>query len=510
MKSLKERWKSESMQLAPKEDTKKNTEFEIFKTDEDQRLVFGWASVAVTVDGEELEDRQNDMIEPEELEEAAYEYVLNFRDTGEEHLPGYRKKGKLVESCVFTQEKQRAMGIPEGILPVAWWIGFKIEDDDAWQRVKNGTYKMFSIEGKAQREEVRKADSTARTFDEVLKFNPFHGWHGYFSSANDMKTYSANPKTKAGQLAIGRSAPNHGDVLNVHRESKGENIRQNNLWIKTGIKPPVAQEWDKTHHDGKPDKKVSTKEAKEAREALAEQVGDVELTSTMKLALQARSGGISNPKPTNTKQVAEDHYQERVEGKDISGTFDYQTMQTTKLPIDAMAEAQGWNKGATVTNDRELFDKACVKAGRVMVRTVGDTKTCTGTMTDGNMPLNGHGGKLLGSGLYVVDSSIKGKKNPAKEVAAAQGESYCYGTKQMMFTVHPNARIATPKQARKLEHEFHVMSKAYRKRFGDDVGAYIASKGYDGAKWHDDDDPAAYTTIYNKSALIFFGGVANY
>lgn len=128
--------------------------FSIYKTSDDKRLVFGWASVSITVDGEQLEDRQNDIIEPEDLEEAAYEYVLNFRDTGELHNPNMRKKGKLVESCVFTVEKQKAMGIPEGILPVGWWIGFKIEDDDAWERVKNGTYKMFSIEGKANREPV--------------------------------------------------------------------------------------------------------------------------------------------------------------------------------------------------------------------------------------------------------------------------------------------------------------------------------------------------------------------
>lgn len=68
-----------------------------------------------------------------------------------------RKKGKLVESCVFTAEKQKAMGIPEGTLPIGWWIGFKIEDDAAWARVKNGTYKMFSIEGKANREPVEKS-----------------------------------------------------------------------------------------------------------------------------------------------------------------------------------------------------------------------------------------------------------------------------------------------------------------------------------------------------------------
>jgi 8-oxo-dGTP pyrophosphatase MutT (NUDIX family) len=130
--------------------------FSIFKTDDDKRLVFGWASISITVDGEQLEDRQKDIIDPEDLEEAAYEYVLNFRDTGEEHISTMRKKGKLVESCVFTAEKQKAIGIPKGTLPIGWWIGFKIEDDAAWARVKNGTYKMFSIEGKANREPVEK------------------------------------------------------------------------------------------------------------------------------------------------------------------------------------------------------------------------------------------------------------------------------------------------------------------------------------------------------------------
>lgn len=131
--------------------------FSIFKTDDDKRLVFGWASISVTVDGEQLEDRQKDIIDPEDLEEAAYEYVLNFRDTGEEHIKSMRKKGKLVESCVLTAEKQKAMGIPEGIVPVGWWIGFKIEDDAAWEKVKNGTYRMFSIEGRASRIPVEKS-----------------------------------------------------------------------------------------------------------------------------------------------------------------------------------------------------------------------------------------------------------------------------------------------------------------------------------------------------------------
>lgn len=174
--------------------------FTIQKADEDKRLVFGWASIAITVDGEQLEDRQKDIIDPEDLEEAAYEYVLNFRDTGEEHIPSMRKKGKLVESCVLTAEKQKAMGIPEGTLPIGWWIGFKIEDDAAWERVKNGTYKMFSIEGKASRIPVEKSERVAKTFDEILKANPYHDSLGRFASAPGGG--SATPKMSAA-TAIG-------------------------------------------------------------------------------------------------------------------------------------------------------------------------------------------------------------------------------------------------------------------------------------------------------------------
>ena len=32
--------------------------------------------------------------------------------------------------------------------------GFKVTDDEVWEKVKDGTYPMFSIEGEAVREEV--------------------------------------------------------------------------------------------------------------------------------------------------------------------------------------------------------------------------------------------------------------------------------------------------------------------------------------------------------------------
>lgn len=403
--------------------TEKPQQFNIMKTDDDKRLIFGWASVAITKSGEQVVDWQNDIIDPEDLEETVYNYVLNFRDSGEEHIADLRKKGRMVESCMFTKEKMQAMGIPEGIVPEGWWVGFYIDDDDAWEKVKNGTYRMFSVEGKAIREEVKdeieknaydewlednldkfedeederdfanwrseygraryatdvdiidgiydkyrkigKADrvngcgvlvvkdgkiltatridgkhknqiggpgghidrgeepeeaaireayeefgiecknlkllgildggraygksavflcteydgepetdeeemtdcrwrtieelseerlfwpfeqslellemssekrhNVAKTFDEILKFNPFHDARGRFASSSGFATYSANPKSKAGAMAINRSAQaGHGATFNSHKESQGENINQNYAWLNGG------------------------------------------------------------------------------------------------------------------------------------------------------------------------------------------------------------------------------------------------------------------------------------
>lgn len=125
------------------------TEIPIMKINDEKRQVFGWASVAVRVGGEVIEDSQEDVIDIEVLEEAVYAYTTNFGVAGEMHEKS--DVGKLIESVVFTKEKAYAMGIPENILPQGWWVGYEIHDDEVWEKVKNGTYSMFSIEGFAER-----------------------------------------------------------------------------------------------------------------------------------------------------------------------------------------------------------------------------------------------------------------------------------------------------------------------------------------------------------------------
>lgn len=373
-------------------------------------------------------------------------------------------------------------------------------------------------------EEVKKTDQTEEIV-EVEKFNPFHDSIGRFSSSHGMRTYSANPKTKAGQMAINRSTNGgHGNVMNIHRESKGETIGQNYTWIMTGQKPahltgasqtttaPTKPTTAATKPTTAPKQQTKPTVNNTQNGSLEDAVANVKLTSTQKLALQARDW---NGNPTNTHVRAVDHDQARVDGKDISKTFKVDNSSGAKDPIDQVAEAQGWKKAPTVTNDKELFDKAAVQAGRVMLRSVHNDpgmtadQVCTKTMSDANSPLGGSGGKCYGSGMYVVDTHIKGKSNPARDIAAGQDESYGYGDRQMMMTVHPSARIATPSQGNQLINEFYNLSSKDKARFGNDANTYIASKGYDGVKWHRDSDPAAYTTIFNQSALIFYGGVSN-
>ena len=120
----------------------------IVRTEDDKRLVFGWLSVAKDKDGNTVVDSHDDIIDIENLEEVVYNYVKFSRVGGDAHKT---YAGVMVESVVFTKEKMESMGIPEGILPEAWWIGYYVEEEETWKKVKSGEYSMFSIGGRGTR-----------------------------------------------------------------------------------------------------------------------------------------------------------------------------------------------------------------------------------------------------------------------------------------------------------------------------------------------------------------------
>lgn len=129
---------------------------EFSKVDDEKRQVFGWASV-VELDGRPVVDRQGDYMTPEDIEKAAYEYVHKSRKGGHQHKRTDDDQpfhaSNMIESIVFTDEKVAKMGLPDDF-PRGWWVGYKVEDDDTWDRVKKGLVTGFSIHGRGRRVEV--------------------------------------------------------------------------------------------------------------------------------------------------------------------------------------------------------------------------------------------------------------------------------------------------------------------------------------------------------------------
>jgi len=125
---------------------------EISKVDVEKRQVFGYASVT-TIDGQPVVDRQGDMMDISDIEDAAYAYVMNSRVGGSQHKRDGEKPFHamdLVESFVVTPEKIEKMGLPEDT-PLGWWTGFKVRDEQTWQDYKDGKKTGFSIHGRGKR-----------------------------------------------------------------------------------------------------------------------------------------------------------------------------------------------------------------------------------------------------------------------------------------------------------------------------------------------------------------------
>lgn len=132
--------------------------FEVAKADADHRLLFGWASI-VEKDGRLVIDKQQDVILPDDLEKAAYDYVLSSREMDDLHTAP--STGRLVESMVFTKEKQEKLGIhgmlknsAGEVLDTAWWCGWYADCDDMWAAIKSGKRPELSIGGSSNKIEL--------------------------------------------------------------------------------------------------------------------------------------------------------------------------------------------------------------------------------------------------------------------------------------------------------------------------------------------------------------------
>src|SRR6056297_3953380 len=121
---------------------------QILKVDEEQRIIYGWASV-ITEKGDVVVDRQGDVIEAETLVKAVNDFMEHVR-VGKTMHEG-EATGQVIHSLPVTKEICDALGIQcdrEG-----WVVAYKVYDDEVWKRVKSGELRAFSIGGRAVKED---------------------------------------------------------------------------------------------------------------------------------------------------------------------------------------------------------------------------------------------------------------------------------------------------------------------------------------------------------------------
>lgn len=130
---------------------------EVVKADEDQHLIYGWASV-IMKNGQPVIDSQDDIIEESVLQKAAHDFISNARKGDFMHHPSGLKIGEIVESMVFTKSLQDAMGIvcknEKGEPIVGWFFCMKVLNNNLWQEQKIGNFKEFSIGGSGVRVKI--------------------------------------------------------------------------------------------------------------------------------------------------------------------------------------------------------------------------------------------------------------------------------------------------------------------------------------------------------------------
>ena len=129
-------------------DLTKNIEGQILKADDEQRMVYGWASV-VTEKGEPVVDRQGDVIEPETLVRAVNKFMEHVRVGKEMHKGD--QIGAVIHSMPVTKEIGESLGIQSD--REGWVVAFKVYNDDVWAKVKSGELAAFSIGGRAIKED---------------------------------------------------------------------------------------------------------------------------------------------------------------------------------------------------------------------------------------------------------------------------------------------------------------------------------------------------------------------
>ena len=116
---------------------------DLFKFDDDQRLVYGVVLVP------DIEDLQGDIISKEEIQAAAHDYQVKSRLIKAQHKAP--TDAEVVESYIAPVD----IPIGNGIAPAGSWIMVtRVNSAAMWAAIKKGDITGYSIGGVGEREEI--------------------------------------------------------------------------------------------------------------------------------------------------------------------------------------------------------------------------------------------------------------------------------------------------------------------------------------------------------------------
>lgn len=404
--------------------------------------------------------------------------------------------------------------------------------------------------------EVTKSTELEKGIDiieHVEKFNPFHDSRGRFSNSRGYASYSANPKTKAGQMAIDRSTrAGYGAVMNVHRESKGENIRQNDNWVKSGQKPTPSQlsraqanapktvsqarqnahtnrvkgtmgatETATARHQPRP-KKQPQQAQNQQTQAQQNQAQQVQTSAKAVRVTQKMNSGVTMDVDFDTTNVAgarNKEFRGTAHGKDLTKTFDATKMTATDSYrgsdrfTDKVADMQGFNSPMKRVSQAE-WDQLAKANGDVFQREVdasyvnGRKVTAKGMKAayseENDMKMNGTGGRAFGDGIYAASAAMEAYNSGGrfKDHLDPGAQANCradirgYGDGK---TVLKMAWLSKPRIANenKVKAEFNRLSQAEQAKYGYHLNTYVCAKGYDAMRTCG----RRYMVVFNRSKV---------
>jgi hypothetical protein len=122
---------------------------ELKKVDSVTKVAYGWAYVSKK-GSDVVVDHSGQSWPIEQVEKTAHQFVCDCRVGGENHV--FKGGAELVESMVFSEAVQKALGIDLG--KQGWFVGFRITDPELLEKVEKGELAMFSIGGTGIIEEI--------------------------------------------------------------------------------------------------------------------------------------------------------------------------------------------------------------------------------------------------------------------------------------------------------------------------------------------------------------------